>query len=69
MDGVKATLTSTSGLAKRARELGAIMDNIVTSNLTGNGNQTGKSAKAGSSKRSKKSPVQPTVIDNSEDDS
>jgi methyl-accepting chemotaxis protein len=32
-DGVQATLTSTSGLADRARELGEIMDSIV-----GNGN-------------------------------
>jgi len=36
-DGVQATLTSTSGLADRARELGEIMDSIV-----GNGNQKPK---------------------------
>lgn len=34
-DGVKATLTSTSGLADRARQLGEIMDSMVG----GNGNQ------------------------------
>ena len=34
-DGVKATLTRTSGLADRARQLGEIMDNMVA----GNGNQ------------------------------
>jgi methyl-accepting chemotaxis protein len=38
-DGVKATLTSTSGLADRARQLGEIMDSM----MGGNGNQeTGK---------------------------
>jgi methyl-accepting chemotaxis protein len=31
-DGVKATLTSTSGLADRARELGEIMDGMVGGN-------------------------------------
>jgi methyl-accepting chemotaxis protein len=31
-EGVKATLTSTSGLADRARELGEIMDSMVTGN-------------------------------------
>jgi methyl-accepting chemotaxis protein len=36
-DGVRATLTSTSGLADRARELGEIMDSIM-----GNGNQKPK---------------------------
>jgi hypothetical protein len=58
-EGVKATLTSTSGLAKRARELGEIMDSMVVGGLTANGNATGKSkdAKAGSSRRSKKSPA------------
>jgi hypothetical protein len=35
VDGVKATLTSTSGLADRARQLGEIMDNMIG----GNGNQ------------------------------
>jgi hypothetical protein len=40
-DGVKETLTSTSGLAIRARELGEIMDSIV-GDQAANGNQTGK---------------------------
>src|SRR4029079_11624678 len=31
-EGVKATLTSTTGLADRARELGEIMDGMVTGN-------------------------------------
>ena len=31
-DGVKATLTSTSGLADRARQLGEIMDSMVGGN-------------------------------------
>jgi hypothetical protein len=31
-DGVKATLTSTSGLADRARQLGEIMDGMVGGN-------------------------------------
>ena len=31
-DGVKATLTSTSGLADRARQLGEIMDSMVGAN-------------------------------------
>jgi methyl-accepting chemotaxis protein len=33
-DGVKATLTSTSGLADRARQLGEIMDGMVSGNGT-----------------------------------
>jgi methyl-accepting chemotaxis protein len=37
-DGVKATLTSTSGLADRARQLGEIMDGMVS----GNGNSKPK---------------------------
>jgi hypothetical protein len=38
---VKATLTSTSGLANQARELGEIMDSMVSGNFAANGNQTG----------------------------
>jgi len=37
-DGVKATLTTTSGLADRARQLGEIMDGMIGSN----GNQKPK---------------------------
>ena len=33
-DGVKATLTTTSGLADRARELGEIMDGMIGANGT-----------------------------------
>jgi methyl-accepting chemotaxis protein len=40
-NGVKATLTSTSGLANQARELGEIMDSMVSGNFATNGNQTG----------------------------
>jgi hypothetical protein len=57
-DGVNATLTSTSGLANRARELGEIMDSIVSNNsLAANGNQaaTTKGAKAGGGRRNRKS--------------
>ena len=35
--GVKITLVSTTGLAQQARELGEIMDSMVKSNQTGNG--------------------------------
>jgi hypothetical protein len=58
-DGMRATLTNTSGLVNRARELGEIMDTIVGSKALGaNGNQAGtvKGAKAGSSRRSRKTP-------------
>ena len=41
-DGVKATLTTTSGLANQARELGAIMDSMVGGKLAANGNEIGK---------------------------
>jgi hypothetical protein len=40
-EGVKATLTSTTGLADRARELGEIMDTMVV----GNGNHESQPAK------------------------
>jgi methyl-accepting chemotaxis protein len=57
-DGVNATLTSTSGLANSARELGQIMDSIVSSkNLAANGNEAGTS-RAGSARRRKKTPAE-----------
>jgi methyl-accepting chemotaxis protein len=39
-DGVKATLTSTTGLADRARQLGEIMDSMVGGNGTENSSKT-----------------------------
>jgi methyl-accepting chemotaxis protein len=59
VDGVNATLTSTAGLANRARELGEIMDSIVSSNVAANGNQTGKTktTKASTSRRRKSPPA------------
>jgi methyl-accepting chemotaxis protein len=56
-DGVKATLTSTSGLAKRAHELGEIMDSMVRGNVAANGNATGKT-KAAKPKRTRKTPAE-----------
>jgi hypothetical protein len=51
-DGVKATLTSTTGLADRARQLGEIMDGIVVSN----GNQQSQATDKTKRRRAKKSP-------------
>jgi methyl-accepting chemotaxis protein len=50
-DGVKATLTTTSGLADRARQLGEIMDTIIT----GNGNQQSQPANKPKRRRASKS--------------
>jgi methyl-accepting chemotaxis protein len=55
-ESVQATLSSTSGLERRARQLGEFMDSMVASNVTRNGNENGKS-KAARSRRSKKSPA------------
>ena len=55
-DSMKATLTSSSGLADFARELGEIMDSMVSNNdVAANGNQAGTAqvAKAGG-RRNKK---------------
>jgi hypothetical protein len=50
VDGAKATLTSTSGLADRARQLGEIMDGIVGAN----GNQDPHTTAKPRSRRAKK---------------
>jgi len=49
-DGVKATLTSTTGLADRARQLGEIMDGMIG----GNGNQESHQAAKPKARRTKK---------------
>jgi len=51
-------LTSTSGLANRARELGEIMNSFAGGGLGANGNQTEtpKRTRANNSRRSIKSP-------------
>jgi hypothetical protein len=67
-DGVRATLTSTSGLANRARELGAIMDSIVSNNPGANGNPiaTPKGIRSSTSRRRKSSaPSDPETKDQS----
>ena len=55
-DGVRATLSSTTGLVQRARALGDIMDSMAAGNSTANGNETGKAkvARSTSNRRSKK---------------
>lgn len=49
-NGVKATLSSTSGLADRARQLGEIMDNMIA----GNGNQQPHATAKPKTRRAKK---------------
>ena len=49
-DGVRATLISTSGLADRARQLGEIMDSMIS----GNGNQKSQPADKPKRKRASK---------------
>jgi hypothetical protein len=48
---VKATLTSTSGLADHARQLGEIMDSMVA----GNGNQASQATGTTKRRRARKS--------------